>query len=51
MILGSVWYDKDAGVFRFCGEKEINPDMSSQILRYIPHYYVIGIEVNPKKIL
>ncbi len=51
VLLGSVWYDKDAGVFRFCGEKEINPDMSSQILRYIPHYYVIGIEVNPKKIL
>lgn len=51
VLLGSMWYDKDLGIFRFCGEKEIDPDMSSLILRYIPHYYVIGIEASPKKIL
>ena len=27
-------------------ENEIDPDMSSKILKYIPHYYIIGIEVN-----
>ncbi len=49
VLLGSVWYDKDFGIHRFCGENEISPDMSSEILKYIPHYYIIGIEVNPMK--
>ena len=51
VLFGSMWYDKDFGIHRFCGENEIEPDMSSQILKYIPHYYVIGIEVNPKQML
>ena len=51
VLFGSIWYDKDFGIHRFCGEKEIDPDMSSKILKYIPHYYVIGIEVNLKQML
>ena len=46
VLYGSFWYDKDFGFHRFCGENELNPDMSSEILKYIPHYYIIGIEVN-----
>jgi hypothetical protein len=44
VLYGSFWYDEKFNIFRFCGEKEIDPDMSSQILKYIPHYYVIGVE-------
>lgn len=49
VLFGSMWYDKDFGIHRFCGENVISPDMSSKILKYIPHYYIIGIEVNPVK--
>ncbi len=49
VLFGSAWYDEKIGTHRFCGEREINPDMSSEILKYIPHYYVIGFEVNPVK--
>ena len=51
VLYGSFWYDKNFGFHRFCGENEIDPDMSSEILKYIPHYYIIGIEVNPIKML
>lgn len=40
VLLGSMWYDKNFGVHRFCGEAVIDPDMSSKILKYIPHYYL-----------
>ncbi len=43
MLLGSMWYDAENGFYRFCGESEIAPDMSSEILKNIPHYYVIGV--------
>lgn len=26
-----------------CGAKEIDPDMSTDILKDTPHYYVIGV--------
>lgn len=51
VLFGSMWYDKDFGIHRFCGESVIDPDMSSRILKYIPHYYIIGIEVTPIKML
>ena len=49
VLLGSAWYDKNIGFYRFCGENEIDPDMSSEILKHIPHYYIIGIETDLKK--
>lgn len=51
VLYGSFWYDEKFKIHRFCGEKEIDPDMSSKILQYVPHYYVIGIEVQPVKML
>lgn len=45
LMLGSFWYDERSGLFRFCGEKELAPDMSSKILKDLPHYYVIGITI------
>ncbi len=43
ILLGSGWYDEQYDVFRFCGESEIDPDMSSEILKNIPHHYVVGV--------
>lgn len=45
VLLGSYWYDERVGFYRFCGEKEFPADMSSPSLKYVPHYYVIGINV------
>ncbi|SHN23021.1 protein of unknown function [Cyclobacterium lianum] len=36
ILLGSGWYDEKYNVFRFCGEIEIDPNMSSQILKDTP---------------
>ncbi len=40
----SFWYD-NAGRVRCCGEKTINPSFSAEILKYTPHYYILGIEI------
>jgi hypothetical protein len=48
-LFGSSWYDERFNIYRFCGENEINPDMSSEILKDVPHYYVIGVKFNKKK--
>lgn len=45
LLYGSAWYDEKSQVHRFCGESEIDPDMSTEILKYIPHYYIIGIRL------
>ena len=46
VLYGSFWWDNDAGCTRCCGESVIAPDFSSEILKYIPHYYIIGVEIN-----
>ncbi|MCF0192375.1 MAG: DUF5041 domain-containing protein, partial [Prevotella sp.] len=43
VLYGSAWYDKESGCFRFCGDKEISPDMHEDLVKYIPEYYVIGV--------
>lgn len=45
VLYGSFWYDPEAGGCRFCGENEIKTDLSSDIVKYIPHYYVFGIKI------
>ncbi len=47
VLLGSMWYDAQFNIHRFCGESVIDPEMSADILKYIPHYYVIGVEIKP----
>lgn len=49
VLYGSFWYDPDFNIHRFCGENEIDPEMTADILKYIPHYYVIGIKVKKIK--
>lgn len=45
-MCGTYWYDKDTGGFRFCGEDILNPDMSDNILKLIPDYYIIGMKIS-----
>jgi len=49
ILLGSGWYDERFNVFRFCGEREIDPDMSSEILKDVPHHYVVGVRFVKKQ--
>ena len=45
VLFGSYWYEPETGVSRFCGEKLIKPDLSSDIIKSIPHFYVLGIKI------
>lgn len=45
MLYGSFWYDEKFKINRFCGDTEIAPDMSTEILKHIPHYYIVGIRL------
>ncbi len=49
ILLGSSWYDERFNVYRFCGEREIEPDMSSEMLKDVPHHYVIGVKFVKKQ--
>lgn len=49
VFFGSMWFDAKHNLFRFCGENEIVPDLSSEIVGNIPHFYVIGIEFTEKQ--
>lgn len=48
VMFGSYWYDEEFDLFRFCGEDELDPDLSSKMLTLIPHYYVMGMIVTRK---
>ncbi|MDL2265339.1 DUF5041 domain-containing protein [Parabacteroides sp. OttesenSCG-928-G07] len=43
VLYGSMWFDEKYEIFRFCGEREIDSNMSSEILKDVPHYYVFGV--------
>lgn len=43
VLYGSIWYDEKWKITRFCGEDTIKPDLSSDILKFVPHYYILGI--------
>jgi len=45
VLYGSYWYEPENGGCRFCGDNTIKPDLSSDIVKYIPHFYVLGIEL------
>lgn len=45
VLYGSWWYDADFDIARFCGENFIKPDLSSDIVKYIPHFFVLGIKI------
>ena len=45
VLFGSYWYEEETGVSRFCGDKQIKPDLSSDLIKSIPHFYVLGIRI------
>ena len=49
LFYGSMWYDERFGVFRFCGEREIAPDLSNEIVGNVPHFFVIGLELTRRQ--
>lgn len=47
ILYGSGWVDEQYGFMRFCGEREIDGnDKNGMILSNVPHYYVVGVELN-----
>ncbi len=45
VFYGSAWVDKEYGFIRSCGEDELSPDMSDDIIKNVPHSYVMGVTV------
>ena len=45
VLYGSYWYEPANGGCRFCGDNEIKPDLSSDIVKHIPHFFVFGIKI------
>ena len=45
VLFGSFWYEPETGVSRFCGENLIKPDLTSEIVKSIPNFYVLGIKI------
>ena len=39
----SFWFDEKFNIIRFCGATELDPDMTTEILKDTPHYFVIGV--------
>lgn len=42
----SFWFDETHKVIRFCGEKELDPELTAEILKNTPHYYILGVTFN-----
>lgn len=45
VLLGSYWYDEPFKTVRFFGDEDRTIEMSSPIMKLIPHCYVLGIKV------
>lgn len=45
ILLGSYWYDEPFKTVRFYGDEERTIEMSSPIMKLIPHCYILGIKV------
>ena len=48
ILYGSWWEEPGTTIYRFCGERKIDPELQSEILKHIPHYYLIGIRMKKK---
>lgn len=49
VLYASAWVDEIYKVMRFCGEKEIDPEMQAKILTHVPHYYIFGLKFQKVK--
>ena len=44
VLYAAPWWDENYETYRLCGETEIPADMSSQVMKLSPHYFIIGVE-------
>lgn len=49
LIYGSSWIDKKTGYYRYCMERELEPDFSNDAFKRMPGYYVYSIELKAIK--
>lgn len=49
LLLGSIWYDERFNIYRFCGENELDPDLTvkKSMVHNIPHFFVFGVDIHP----
>lgn len=45
-MCGAYWYDEDTKFFRFCGDDILTEDMTSDLLKDVKEYYIIGMKVH-----
>ncbi|TWJ02206.1 uncharacterized protein DUF5041 [Mucilaginibacter frigoritolerans] len=47
LLFGSMWHDPNlpADAVRFCMERQLNPDFSSEAFKLMTHYYIFSFEV------
>ena len=44
VLYAAPWWDENYETYRLCGENELSPDMTSELLKDSPHYFVIGVK-------
>ena len=44
VLYAAPWWDENYETYRLCGETKIPADMSSQVMKLSPHYFIIGVE-------
>ena len=44
VLFSSGWYDERFDIFRSCGQIEVEPEMSDEIYKNIPHHYIVGVK-------
>lgn len=44
-LVGASWFDERVGAYRFCVEKVFPADLQSESLKYVPHFFVMGVVV------
>jgi len=49
ILVASGWYDERFDIFRACTQREIEPEMSDEIYRNIPHHYIMGVKFVKKQ--
>ena len=45
VFYGSAWYDEQYQLIRLCGESEIDPQLQADIVKMVPHFYVVGLRL------
>ena len=44
VLYAAPWWDEKYETYRLCGETKIPADMSSQVMKLSPHYFIIGVK-------